>query len=602
MASSKDRPGRGGRGKPGGPVKSPSKPGPGREPNLAELAALERGAARRDPGGRLSVALVWPGSYHTGQSSLGFLWVYRFLSRRADALAERFFALTPPAGRPVSLESGRALADFDLIAASMVLENDYWLLLDILSRAGLDPLRENRAGSGPLVLAGGVGVWGNPWPLMPYVDVFLTGEGEAQWPRLADLFVSRDFLGLDRRGRLEALAGEVPGVLAPELWPGEVFSEERPFDPDDAAGFEPVRPAALGWPFPAGLIPPSSPILTPATEFPETTLVEISRGCPWGCRFCLAGALYRPHRPWPLAGVLEAAASMVPTGGRVGLVSPAVADHPELGDIFDALAERGASVGVSSLRLSSLTEGLVGRLSRAGLRALAVAPEAGTQTLRERINKNLTAGETVGAASLLAGLGLRRLKLYFMTGFDSETEDDLRGLAGLVFEVMRAVRRRGGGPLVSVSLANFTPKPHTPLEGTPLLTESQMRERGRLAASFFSGRGGVELRLDPPRWTLVQGLLARGGPGSHRLVAAQHRHGGRAGPALREYGYDPAASPVHRPWSGPRPWRVVAPSAGLEFLAREARRSEEGRPTPPCPAERSCGRCGACDGLAGPGK
>jgi radical SAM superfamily enzyme YgiQ (UPF0313 family) len=517
-------------------------------------------------------------------SSLGFLWVYRFLAGSPAALGERFFALDPPQGRPLSLESRRPLDGFDLIAASLVLENDYWLLLDLLDRAGMPVERLGRRGRGPMVLAGGVGVWSNPWPVMPFVDLVLAGEGEAQWPRLLECFREPGFPGLDHGERLALIQARVPGALAPGLLPE---------GPEGWRLAAPVRPAFLEWPFGPGETPPSSPILTPLAEFPETTLVEISRGCPWGCRFCLAGHLYRPHRPWSPGAVLGAAASMRPRGGRVGLVSPAVADHPELGAIFEGLREREASVGVSSMRLSALTEPLARRLSLAGLRALAVAPEAGSQGLRDSINKNLSEPEILESVRILSAFGLRRLKLYFMIGLPGERREDLEALAELVGRISRAVRIGRGGPRLAVSLSNFTPKPHTPLEGRPVLDEATLARSGRLAEGLLRRLGGLEVRLDPPKWTIVQALLARGGPESHLLVRALMAVRGRPGPALRLIGYGPG-HPAHRPWEGPRPWRIVAPRAGLPYLAEEERLAGQGRPSPPCPGGGGCGRCLAC--------
>ncbi|MDR1545160.1 MAG: radical SAM protein [Deltaproteobacteria bacterium] len=565
----------------------------GQPPTRRELLDAEGFVGPRDPGGRLSVALVWPGTYRSGMSALGFMWVYGYLNGRPDVLAERFFLPPgqPAASRLVSLESRRPLGDFDLIAASLTLENDYWLLPRMLSWAGLAPERRRRDG-GPLVLAGGVGVWSNPWPLMDFVDLALIGEGELQWPALADLHRRRDFLTLDRRGRLEALAAEVPGALAPELLSAEELS--------GAARPPAVAPAVVPWPFRPDQGPPVSPAITPYAEFARTALVEISRGCPWGCRFCLAGFLYRPHRIWPLEAILAALAPFRRPGGRAGLVSSAVAEHPDLDALLEILHQEGLTASLSSMRLTAVTEKLARRLAQGRLLGLAVAPEGATAELRAAVNKNLDEEEMVAGVRLLALAGLRRLKLYFLLGLPGETDDDLEAMAALAGRLHRASRvGRGGrgGPLLAVSAANFTPKPHTPLEEAALLTEEEMRRRGRLLTEHFRrlslGRDRIELRLDPPRWSLIQGLLARGGPQSGALVKALADCDGRAGPALAAVGYE-SSWPVHRPWEGPKPWRATAPAVGWAALEREKALAESRTLTPPCPAELGCGRCAAC--------
>ncbi|MDR1607436.1 MAG: hypothetical protein LBT38_03405, partial [Deltaproteobacteria bacterium] len=310
--------------------------------------SLEKGLTIKEPGGRLRVGLIWPGPYVTGMTSLGFLSVYSLLNKNPRVFGERFFQ-PEIESKALSLETKTLLRDFDLLAASLTLENDYWILLDILAKGQINPERVKRDNE-PLVIAGGVGVWSNPWPIIPFVDMALLGEAEIQWPTILDLFLAKDFARGSKPEKLKILAERIPGALVPSQWPEEVWLGHAPLE-------RPISPAVVSWP-PSELIPPCSPIITPKTEFGARRLVEISRGCPHGCRFCLAGSLYRPHRPWPLAKILAALGEPSETREQVGLVSPAVADHPQIEELLDALKDRQQSVSVSSLRLSALTENL----------------------------------------------------------------------------------------------------------------------------------------------------------------------------------------------------------------------------------------------------
>ncbi len=568
----------------------------------------------KDPGGRLKVALLWPDTYRTGMSALGYLSIYALLNGRDDVLAERFFwpdsqlALSYERSNSplLSLESGRPLAEFDLIAASLSVENDFWRLPAMLAAGGLEPWRDKREAYDPPVLVGGVGVWANPWPLFDFADLVLTGEAEGQWPLLISAWKACCSSPLPKEQHLSFLCRETPGTLLPgpitELLvsPNEEFranfSANNPQVISDSLSL-PVSPSALKWPPPSDMLPPVSPILSPNAEFADTLLVEISRGCPYGCRFCLAGVLYRPHRPWPMARILKAIGGVDgPT--KIGLVSPAAGDHPELPELLETLFSWQKVVTLSSLRLSKLTPKLAEMLAAGKLYGVAVAPEGGSQALRNIINKDLTEEVILNGVAYLTEAHLRKIKLYFMIGLPGETDEDLRELVSLA-EKIRAVAQRGKAkPELVLSLANFTPKAHTPFEEAPMATEAEFKRKGRLVANALKKVPRLSVQLDPPRWSIVQGILARGGPESSRLVASMWQNEGRLKPALAAIGYTPE-HPIHRPWpkGQAKPWRVVNPGAGLEFLQREMERSAGGVLTPACPPGGACGRCGGC----GPG-
>lgn len=593
---------------------------------LREIVALEKGTQIKDRGGRLSVALIWPGTYHTGMSALGFLSIYSLLNERPDVLAERFFwpdgELLKEYDRGVepllSLESGRPLSDFDLVAASLSLENDYWFLPAILTRGGLASHSAQRNSYDPPVIVGGVAVWANPYPIFPFADLVLTGEAEAQWPELISAWDAVRFAPLPRTDKLRFVSRKTPGTLHPgevtELVapPSEEFrdhissvSSSPAADPglDSFTKFLvetpcqlPIRPASLAWPPPDGLLPPVSPILTPNTEFAKVKLVEISRGCPYGCRFCLAGFIFRPHRPWPLDSILKALGELEEPGEKVGLVSPAAADHPDLDELLAVLFQQGRTVTLSSLRLTALTREMAEKLARGRLQGVAVAPEGGSQRLRDVINKALTQAQILEGVKILSEAGLQKLKLYFMVGLPGETDEDLEALVELCRSIREVARRGAARPELMVSLANYTPKAHTPFEDVAMNTEAEFKRKGLLVSKKLKGVQRLSVNLDPPTWSIAQGILARGGLESAALVEAMVKHEGRLKPSLAAIGYTPD-HPIHHPWpeDRPKPWRVVEPGAGFQCLASEKERAEKALVTLPCPVSGHCGRCAACD-------
>jgi radical SAM superfamily enzyme YgiQ (UPF0313 family) len=538
-------------------------------------------------------------------SSLGFTWCYSLVNARADALAERVF-MPPGDGSARSLETGRPLGSFDLVCASLSWENDYWLFPEILRAGGVEPersAREEGSPARPLVCAAGVGVWSNPWALFPFADLVFPGEGEIVWERILDLCSRKGFRDMPAPERAAALAAGVPGALAPGLMPRELLEPAGPEGLRLALeSFPPAVPPRLGWPFPEGSGPPRSPVFAPGAEFSGMRLVEMSRGCPRGCRFCLAGQLYRPHRPWDSDAIVEALSAPNPWSGEdpfppdapAGLVSPAAADHPRLEEIVERVTGTGRRVSFSSLRLSALTERAARLLGKAGLRGAAVAPEGGTEALRSRMNKNLAESDILEGARILRETGLRTLKLYFMFGLPGETDGDLAAAAELSARVRDAVGGRKAGTAVSASFACFVPKPHTPFEGEPLLHLAEIRRRTSVLRDAFRA-AGVPLDVDGGPATLVQGVLSRGGPDACSLMRALLRTRGKASASLALAGIG-ADSWVFRPLApdDPRPWRVIGAPAGTGYLGAEAAMALEGRQAPPCPESLRCGRCGAC--------
>jgi len=505
-------------------------------------------------------------------ANLGFQAVIGQLSGLPGALCHRAFA-----DFPRTIEAGRALREYRVVALSLSFEGDYPEALRLLGEGGV-PLRSAQRGDrDPLVLAGGIAVTLNPEPLAPFLDAVFLGEAEAGLaPIHAFLREHRD---LARPDLLRALAeAHLPGVYVPSQY--RVSQENE--TPVPLADAPPT--VARQW-VPVPWDPARTRIRAPADAFNGAYLLEVSRGCPHACRFCAAGYATRPARflpldvlePWARAGAREV--------GRVGLVGAAVSDHPEFRALGAAILEEGGTFTVSSFRAENLTPEILDLLVRGDLHTLTVALEAGTERLRRLIGKGLTEEDLLRAAQLAREAGLKSLRIYAMLGLPGETEEDVAALADLAIRA-RQVLGRG---TVTVSAAPFVPKPHTPLQWESMAPEPVLRARMRLLQRFCARVKGVRAVGEAPKWARVQGLLSRGG----RSVADLLERAVQTGDWREVLRSPEAQHTLDREWdpTGPLPWGFVAGMPSDEHLSRERAAAKEGRAPVPCRP----GRCHACD-------
>ena len=525
-------------------------------PHYAQITRIERvlaresGVIRKDWGGRLPVALVYPNTYWVGMSSLAVHTLYRMLNAQPDVVAERVFwslEARPRADEmPLSIESQRPLGDFAVIAFSVAYELDYFHVVELLRRAGVPLLAQERDASWPLVIAGGPAASANPEPLADFVDAFVVGEAEALTPPLAEMLW--EAVQRDRPAAWEGLA-VLPGVYVPAV---------------------PRAPVPRVYARDLSAAPATTAVYTPDTEFGDRGLIEIGRGCWRGCRFCLAGFALRPLRHVAAEAVLAAAAEVLRHRERVGLVSAAVSDHPEIDRLAVELRRMGARVAVSSLRVDPLSEPLIRALAESGTQTLTIAPEAGSWRLRRLIGKPQRDEHILAAADLAARYGFAQLKMYFMIGHPTETDDDVQAIADLAL----AVRARFARNLV-VTVTPFVPKAHTPFQWQAMAPLPVLAERiASLQRRLEPAR--VSVRSDSPDWAAVEGVLARGDRRLGAVLAAMRKTSLReweralAGQGLSAQDYLRA-----RALDEALPWSVVEPGvspAGLRRLFAAAAR------------------------------
>jgi radical SAM superfamily enzyme YgiQ (UPF0313 family) len=550
-------------------------------------------------GGRLSVALVYPNTYHQAMSNLGFLSVYHLLNSRDDALCERFFlpdlddlAEHRKTGTPLfSLESGRFLDEFDLIAFSLSFENDYLNLPVILELARIPLFSADRRDRFPLILCGGVCAFLNPEPLAEIMDLFAVGEAEVIVPPLVEALTEAE---KGTRGGLLPQLASIPGIYVPSLYQVAYLEDGTPASIMPSAGAPPR--VARQWLRDLDSAPSRSFILTPETEFSNLALTEVSRGCSRGCRFCAAGFLYLPPRERSLENLIGQVKEGLCHRDKVGLVGAAVSDYSRVEELSREILSLGGGISVASLRIDSLTAEETAALRESGHRTVALAPEAGSQRLRDLINKGLDEEAILHAAEILSVGEILNLKLYFLLGLpteDSNDIDNLLDLVGRIREVWLAPQKKLGRlGSITLSVNPFIPKPFTPFQWAPMEDERSLSEKIRRIRSEVARMANVAVIFESVRSASLQAFLSRGDRRvgkSLPLLAA----GRSLAAACREAGLDPGFYVTReRERDEIFPWEVLDSGVGRDYLWREYRRGLSGIPTPRCAA--GCRRCGVC--------
>ncbi|HWX23974.1 MAG TPA: radical SAM protein, partial [Vicinamibacteria bacterium] len=537
-----------------------------------------------------------------GMSNLGFQGVFQMLNGIGDVLCERAFlpedkevAELVASGSPLtSLESGTPLKSFHALAFSVSFENDYLHVLKMLHLSGI-PLRASERGPGdPLVILGGSALFLNPEPLAPFADLIAVGEGEALVPKMMDALLG----GPEARRGLDGLV-EKDGFYVPSR------HEVRYHQDGTVASYSGPGRAVRQRGWPGSMELPQSSILTPQTEMSMKFMVEISRGCPCMCRFCWAGYNYLPVRGFSRATIVERAREVRGYTNRIGLVSTAVCDHPEISGIVDDLAGLGYEVSVASLRLDDLTPDFVLKLADTGVQGLTLAPECGSDRMRTILNKQFTNEEILEKATWIFERGIRNLKLYYMVGLPFEEHSDVEAIVTLTEQIrermLRVARGRGSIGRIHPSVNPFVPKPGTPFQWLPMENPKETDRKLQYLRKAFGRMPNVDAICKSARTGVAQSILALG---DRRVGGALERaalEGCDLKRGLRAEGLDPAFYLSRgRGRDEILPWDIVDNGVSKTYYLRELDKSLKESLSPHCPEIQGCIRCGVCIDMPNP--
>jgi radical SAM superfamily enzyme YgiQ (UPF0313 family) len=548
----------------------------------------------------LRMAFCFPDTYEIGMSHLGMKILYSLINSRDEYWCERVFMPLPDMQELMrkneaplyGLESMEAIRDFDVLGFTLQYELSYTTILAMLDLAGIPLLRSERDEGHPLVIAGGPCAC-NPAPLSDFIDIFIIGEGEEVTLELLDLYNQCQKKCNENgvsRADFYSKAALIEGVYIPEL---QNKATKRTVKDLDKVFF------------------PSEFVVPFVETVHDRAVTEVLRGCIRGCRFCQAGFICRPYREKSPQKILSEAKSLCESTGydEVSLCSLSTSDHSELEtvlkDLTDYTDRNSVNLSLPSLRIDRFSDEVLERIKSVRKSSLTFAPEAGTQRLRNVINKNITEENILNGCRVAFTGGYSTVKLYFMLGLPTETDEDITGIHTLVEKIMKLYKECGPnrGIQVSISLATFVPKPFTPFQYEPMICREEADRRQKMLVELFRGKRKVKISRSDYSMAFMEAVLARGDSRLGKVIHEAYKSGcmldswddyfdlSKWKSAFEAVGVDPLEiASRRREYDEVLPWNNINMLVSNEFLVKENKKAHKEETTPNC--RESCSGCG----------